>query len=171
VSYLKGVNLDRQHPSCCLRGTNLRDIDPGIADNSQAREPGNQLLEKVHVFPAQVGEVEEHPRHVPTRPREALHEVRDDRVGFEIDGDNGDCVGRLLGGPNRVSTPGEDDADVSANQLRGRSGKQLRSVPRVSVLEDDGLSFYVAALSKCGEEGVPVLRRRLEVLVGPAIAR
>src|SRR5712692_8939782 len=63
--------------------------------------------------------------------------------------------------PNRVSTPGEDDGDVGANQLRGRSGKQLRSVPRVSVLEDDGLSFYVAALSKCGEEGVPVLRRRL----------
>src|SRR5713101_1181590 len=63
--------------------------------------------------------------------------------------------------PNRVSTPGEDDGDVGANQLRGRSGKQLRSIPRVSVLEDDGLSFYVAALSKCGEEGVPVLRRRL----------
>ena len=81
----------------------------------------------------------------PGRARLATSPFRQDRHPRH---DNGNCLGRFLGGTGRRRTDRDDDIDLESHQLGRERRADDRVSLRIALLDDDVLSLDIAKLAQ-----------------------
>src|SRR4030095_4772826 len=80
---------------------------------------------------------------------EAINETCLHRIGPTARHHNGNCLSRILGRPDvRGPSSYHDDIDFETHELRRKLREPIELPLRISVLDGDGLSFYVATLAQ-----------------------
>jgi hypothetical protein len=92
------------------------------AEDGHARDRPDDLLEQLQLLAAQLWQIEEHPRDIATRLRQAPHESHGQGITLEVDGNDRNAAGRLLGCRQGARPSREDDVHVETNEVDGKLG-------------------------------------------------
>ena len=103
----------------------------------------DDLLDELEPLSAQLGKIQKDPGHVPARARQARNNFRRDRVGLQIQGDDGDGRRRFPDGIHAGGGRHEDCVRLETDELGGDVGQPIhlarwvaefdRKIPAVDV--------------------------------------
>jgi hypothetical protein len=151
TSRLDDLKLNLQRPGS-LSKLRREVLIVGVLKEGQAGNRWDDLLEKLHLFAADLLGQAGKPCNIPTRLREAADEPVCNRIANRHH-DDGD---RLGGSPRHVELDWgrrNDDIDLETNQLGCKGGESLALFLCQSVLDADVLTFDVAELLQALTEG------------------
>jgi hypothetical protein len=143
---LHALELDAQRLGRSFRLPHIEGVSGmrGIPEEGHAGEGGEQVLEELQLFPAEVGGQGSQSGDVAPRPGEAGDEAAPHRIAHAHH-HNGDRRGRVLGGPGRWRPIGHDDLHRETDPL-SREGREPLVLPFCpTVLQDEVLAFDIAA--------------------------
>src|SRR5262245_12269324 len=92
-----------------------------LPEDSDPTDPRNGLRELFQTLADELQAEAGHPRDIAARPRKAGDEAARNQIGSNSE-DNGDSVGRLLGGQGMGLACGHDDINLERNQFGRKSG-------------------------------------------------
>src|SRR5713101_3790221 len=110
--------------------------------------------EELELLAAHLRNVEDKPREIAARARQARRPSLGHRIRLKIHADDGNRLGRLGRGLDRGRSAREDDVDAGGNELGGEVGKLLVLVGALwgSEFEEEVLSRHVPHLLQTLEE-------------------
>jgi hypothetical protein len=153
---LHDIALELQRPrhlGDLLRPRRVRGV-AGVRENRDPAESRHSLVQELHLLAGQLRSDEAEPRHVPSRPRQAGHQARGDRIGRNRHDDR-HARGRLLRGERRCRARDDDHVDAGTNQLLDRRLRGLLARLGVSPLDDEVLVLRPPVLAQAVDERLP----------------
>src|SRR5262245_51166988 len=85
--------------------------DPVVPYDADAAEARDDLTKKLKLLAGQLPQIQSDPAHVRARTRQALDEAAGDRIGLEIDSDDGSRPGRVHAGTNAQRAAHDEGLD------------------------------------------------------------
>jgi hypothetical protein len=89
------------------------------------------------------------------RLRQAPHESHGQGITLEVDGNDWNAAGRLLGRRQGARPSREDDVHVETNKVDGKRGQPLGHAIGIPVFDDDVLTVRVPELAEPQLECLP----------------
>ncbi len=124
-----------------------------LPEDSDPTDPRNGLREQFQTLADELrGEVGQ-PRDIAARPRKAGDEPVRNRIDNRSE-DNGDSLGRLLGGQGLGCASGQDDINLERNQFGRKSGEPLEPPLGIAVFDHDVATLDVTELTQSLTEGL-----------------
>jgi hypothetical protein len=123
-----------------------------IPQDADPRGRWHELFEEFEPFREQIGVSVCKARGVPTRTGQTGHESGADGIRFAHEHD-GDRARDFLGRESAAGRCRNENIDLDTDELRGERGEPLDLPRRISLLDDDVLTFDVSKLPKPVPEG------------------
>jgi len=134
------------HAGRCLGRPQLQLVHSWVAEHRDPAQIRLDLFEELELLAAHLRNVEDKPREIAARARQARRPSLGHRIRLEIHADDGNRLGRLGRGLDRGRIAREDDVDASGNELGDEVGILLVLVGALwaAGFEEEVLSRYVS---------------------------
>src|SRR5439155_7749925 len=129
-----------------------------VPERSDPAGPRNDLLEQFHTLAHELRGEKRQPRDIAARPRQASDKPAPNRIGSPSE-DDGDCLGRLLGGQGGGRACDYDDIYVERNKLGRETGEPVVLPDGIPVFDHHIAALDVTEVPQSLEKGLVVLGR------------